>query len=268
MSARKSILASTTRSRRSRRIANLEDDDDATRADARTDAERPPPGDDDEDLSRRSSSFPRGHVSLGATFLWTLVAVAIALMTSVNSVTVVRGSAAYASDADARALAGRMRRVGDSVDALARAMTLHAGKRTPERDLNAVKRTLSTLTTKLKAQDAAIAKAAKSGPAPPPTPPPGPTRGDYDAMTAGNEKEFDAIRRALAEDDARDASAKRELEALREELREASAKRELEELRKALAAVEKTAREAAAAAAAAKPEPEPKPKPKKKGWFG
>lgn len=106
-------------------------------------------------------SWPGGHVSLGAVLLAALVAIAVALGTSVTSLTVVRGGVGgTVADADFKALAARVKAVGDSVDAMARALSRDSGKggAVAAAELSALRQ---EFTARLKEQEAALAKVKK-----------------------------------------------------------------------------------------------------------
>jgi len=135
-------------------------------------------GRDERSPSARTPKSPRrpkkAGVSLGAVALWALVAVVVAMSTSVRTVTIVRGDGVRASEKAAKMLAERVSVVGDSVDAMAAALDAR-GPSTAKRDREsaALRKDLDALVKQVKAQDATIAKVKKQkggGAAPAPAP--------------------------------------------------------------------------------------------------
>ena len=123
-------------------------------------------GRDERSPSARTPKSPRrpkkAGVSLGAVALWALVAVVVAMSTSVRTVTIVRGDGVRASEKAAKMLAERVSVVGDSVDAMAAALDAR-GPSTAKRDREsaALRKDLDALVKQVKAQDATIAKVKK-----------------------------------------------------------------------------------------------------------
>ena len=123
-------------------------------------------GRDERSPSARTPKSPRrpkkAGISLGAVALWALVAVVVAMSTSVRTVTIVRGDGVRASEKAAKLLAERVSVVGDSVDAMAAALDAR-GPSTAKRDREtaALRKDLDTLVKQVKAQDATIAKVKK-----------------------------------------------------------------------------------------------------------
>ena len=123
-------------------------------------------GRDERSPSARTPKSPRrpkkAGVSLGAVALWALVAVVVAMSTSVRTVTIVRGDGVRASEKAAKMLAERVSVVGDSVDAMAAALDAR-GPSTAKRDRESValRKDLDALVKQVKAQDATIAKVKK-----------------------------------------------------------------------------------------------------------
>ena len=94
--------------------------------------------------------------------IWALVAVVVAMSTSVRTVTIVRGDGVRASEKAAKMLAERVSVVGDSVDAMAAALDAR-GPSTAKRDREsaALRKDLDALVKQVKAHDATIAKVKK-----------------------------------------------------------------------------------------------------------
>ena len=94
-------------------------------------------GRDERSPSARTPKSPRrpkkAGMSLGAVALWALVAVVVAMSTSVRTVTIVRGDGVRASEKAVKLLAERVSVVGDSVDAMAAALVAR-GPSTAKRD--------------------------------------------------------------------------------------------------------------------------------------
>jgi len=123
-------------------------------------------GRDERSPSARTPKSPRrpkkAGMSLGAVALWALVAVVVAMSTTVRTVTIVRGDGVRASEKAAKLLAERVSTVGDSVDAMAAALDAR-GPSTAKRDREtaALRKDLDALVKQVKAQDATIAKVKK-----------------------------------------------------------------------------------------------------------
>jgi len=99
-------------------------------------------------VSVRARDWPAGHVSLGSVLLWVLLAVAVALGTSVRGLTVHRSGGGWGGgDAEARALATRMKSVGHSIDAVAKALSADVPSAA---ELVVLRRELAAVSAKLK----------------------------------------------------------------------------------------------------------------------